>query len=521
MAARYRRSVTFVLAAGTCLSGRFRLDGCIGEGGMGVVWAATNTNTLRRVALKFLKPEGAGDRRVRRRFLREARAASAVSHPNVVEILDVLELDDGAPAMVMELLEGESLARRLRRQGRFDVAETASIMLPAMAGVGAAHAVGIVHRDLKPDNIFLAHAADGAQVVKVLDFGIAKVSVLDHEAEHTEALTGTGAVLGTPYYMSPEQVFADPVVDYRSDIWALGVILYQCLTGTRPTQAENVGQIMKIIMSGSIVPLEKVRPELPNELTTIIGRMLSSDRSARPQSLKEVCAVLRDHSDVNVATFGDPVFVNVVAAPDPSSSEIKGAAEHATLVERTADLLPTREERSSPDTRIVHDRTNPSDEDAIHDSLRTEKSLALSLSGQRLPMARRGPLFVALGVGIVVLFAVGALTRTRGPTSSVTSPSIAIEPAASTTGPRSPAVSAPEVAKAPSAATLAAAAQADSEPLVAPARPSSPPGPPLRRPQMTNGTVGATPPARPASPAASTTTTSTNAPGGLVDKPPF
>src|SRR5262249_38047907 len=152
-------------AAGALLAGRFRLVRLLGEGGMGIVWEATNINTLRRVALKMLKPTGEGDERVRRRFLREGRAASAVQHPNVVEVLDMIELEDGSPVMVMELLEGESLAHRLKRLGALPLGETASLLLPALSAVGAAHAQGIVHRDLKPHNIFLSRAPDGACIV--------------------------------------------------------------------------------------------------------------------------------------------------------------------------------------------------------------------------------------------------------------------------------------------------------------------------------------------------------------------
>ena len=521
----YSDAVGVELAEGVTLAGRFKLEACIGHGGMGVVWAATNTNTLRRVALKFLKPESASDARVRKRFLREGRAASAVRHPNVVEILDMIELEDGSPAMVMELLEGESFAQKLRRLGRFDAPEAAAILLPAIAAVGAAHAIGIVHRDLKPDNIFLSIAPDGSQQVKVLDFGIAKVSALEQEAGgQTDALTGTGAMLGTPHYMSPEQVFADEVIDYRSDIWALGIILYECLAGVRPTKAENVGQIMKIIMSGSIVPLEKLRPDLAPELTTLVRRMLSNEREERPQSLREVCDVLRGHSDVMFSTFGDPVFVNVVAARDASSGELP-------VVPRSMPTTLTGATRADPSLRssaASHGAKRSEDSSPSLTSVGTENSLGLSLSSDPPPARRRLRRYViATAVASVAMIPVGmrALRSASHATplsSNAATSAPAHAPIATTAEPAPPTPATPARIETVAAANVGATASAPTPAMakstadagVAPKKPATREPSAVRAPVLTTPTPAA-------SSAAPTTPATQRAPGGLVEKPPF
>src|SRR5215510_7676593 len=222
------------IAAGSLIGERYRLERVIGRGGMGVVWAAEDIVTQQRNALKFLK-DGVGDPDAPRRFLREARAASAVRHPNVVRTLDVLELEDGSPVLVMELLEGESLREMLRREQKIPLGELAEILVPVVSAVGTAHALGIVHRDLKPENIFLSRGPAGERVVKILDFGIAKLTALDGEAMRSTGIT-TSTVLGTPAYMAPEQVFGESDLDHRADIWALGLLLYQCLSGVLPTE---------------------------------------------------------------------------------------------------------------------------------------------------------------------------------------------------------------------------------------------------------------------------------------------
>jgi eukaryotic-like serine/threonine-protein kinase len=306
------------LVPGALIAGRFRLERSLGEGGMGVVWQAVHSVTRKPVALKFLRESATNDPRAVQRFLREARAACAVRHPIIVAVHDVLELEDGSPVMVMDLLTGETFAERLAREGAMPLAEVALIMVHVCSAVGCAHALGIVHRDLKPENIFLARAHDGSLDVKVLDFGIAKLTASEGDAAHTGATTGTGAILGTPYYMAPEQLFGERDVDHRADIWALGIILYEALVGSRPTQAANIGQIFKLVTTGGILPLAERAPNLPGRVANLVSRMLSRDRALRPADVREVLTALSHYTDES--------FVPVEAAPiraaslsDPSS----------------------------------------------------------------------------------------------------------------------------------------------------------------------------------------------------------
>ncbi len=273
------------LVAGMVVAERFRLERELGKGGMGAVWAATHMITNKMVALKFMHVKSV---EMTARFVREAQTASAVRHPNVVEIHDVIPLPDGTPLMVMEMLSGEALADKLAREGRLSPIDTAQIMAPVISAVMAAHAAGIVHRDLKPENIFLARYSHSANMLpKVLDFGIAKLVAHNTGGQNESALTRTGSVLGTPYYMSPEQVFGEKDVDTRADIWALGVILYQCLCGQRPFEGENFGQLLKAVTSGQFEPIENLAPWVPPHVRDVMVRMLR-DRQTRLADLGEV-----------------------------------------------------------------------------------------------------------------------------------------------------------------------------------------------------------------------------------------
>lgn len=270
------------LEPGTIVAGRYVLDRVVGEGGMGVVWAANHTVTGKPFALKFLKESKASDPKSQRRLVREAKAACAVRHPAVAEVLDVLELDSGAPFLVMDLLEGETLTAKLAREGTLSPDEARAIFVPVVDALRAAHEVGVVHRDLKPENVFLVRGADGTTHVKVVDFGIAKLGALADSPHVTE----TGDLVGTPLYMAPEVVFGELDVDGRADVWALGIMLYEAFAGAAPTSAATVGLTLKAITRESIRPLSEVAKDAPPELAAIVSRMLSQDRDARPSLLE-------------------------------------------------------------------------------------------------------------------------------------------------------------------------------------------------------------------------------------------
>lgn len=305
------------LSAGAVIAQHYVLERLLGEGGMGAVWSAQHQRSHAWVALKFLKEPGQPE--LVRRFVREARAANSVRHPNVIRIHDITLLDDGLPVMIMDLLEGESLAARLQRTGSIPVQELASIMVPILSAVGAAHALGIVHRDLKPDNIFLA-LRDGRVHPTVLDFGICKLTSPEAVLSDESTLTATGSVMGTPLYMAPEQIFGEPDVDARADVWALGAILYQCSTGKCPVEGENVGQLIKHIVAGTIKPLQELAPHVPPEFARVVHRMLTHDRLQRALDLREAFDTLSALTEVSAQSFGAATTLLLLAPSVPPGS---------------------------------------------------------------------------------------------------------------------------------------------------------------------------------------------------------
>jgi serine/threonine-protein kinase len=339
------RSTRADLTPGGVIGKRYRLDNELGRGGMGVVWAATHLVTRKRVAIKFVR--GPADMRsdLRRRFLREARAACAVDHPNTVEVLDVFELEDETPVMVMELLSGETLRELLEREGKLSVPRAASLLLPVTEAVAAAHAAGIVHRDLKPENIFLAGDPGQPVKVKVLDFGIAKLVVDAGGASEAEPITGTGSMVGTPCYMAPEQQLAEKDIDGRADIWALGVILYECLAGVRPVQGSGIGQVVHQLATEGIRPLVAVVPDVMPDAATLVMRMLERKRSDRPQDLREVTGLLS-------RLLGSTGPTLISGRGSPRGSEREPASQRAVDTE-SPQAVPRRASRRPWRTSVV------------------------------------------------------------------------------------------------------------------------------------------------------------------------
>jgi serine/threonine protein kinase len=291
------------------------------------------------VALKRLhgSPEAAANGTARARFLQEARAACAVEHPNVVQVLDFIELVDQPSILVMELLEGEPLASLLARGPALSARRAARLLLPVVSAVAAAHDRGIVHRDLKPANIFLHRREGGGRVVKVLDFGIAKWTsgAMAGAGPHTR----TGSTVGTPCYMAPEQATGERGVDRRADVWSLGVILYECLSGVRPIPGTNAARVVMQLMTRGIVPVEQLAPEVPPEISALVGRMLSVDPARRPQDLAEVAAVLeRTANDMGPVT--DPHRSAVLALSHGLEATEDIDAPPPKPPQRAANVLP-------------------------------------------------------------------------------------------------------------------------------------------------------------------------------------
>ncbi len=259
---------------GQILAGKFRIEQVLGRGGMGVVVAATHIQLEERVAIKFLLPEALKNAEAVRRFEREARAAVKIKSEHVARVTDVGQLETGSPYMVMEYLSGMDLGQYLERHGALTVTESADYLLQACDAIAEAHSMGIVHRDLKPANLFRIVRSDGTPSIKVLDFGISKVAA-------DNSMTMTSSMMGSPYYMSPEQMTSSKTVDHRTDIWALGVILYELLTGKVPYGGDTVPEVCAQVLTNPPPNPAELNSEVPPELSAVIARCLSKQREER------------------------------------------------------------------------------------------------------------------------------------------------------------------------------------------------------------------------------------------------
>jgi serine/threonine protein kinase len=277
---------------GSLIDNKYRVEELLARGGMGVVYAATHTVSSKRVALKWMLPALGQIKGARERFIQEACATARIAHPNIVDIYDVGS-ENGSAYLVMEYLRGETLADRMCRQ-RLPVVDAIALLMPALRGVAAAHKHGVIHRDLKPENIFLCFTEYGEELEpKVLDFGISKITT---DEVRNLALTHSGAVLGTPYYMSPEQVRGARDVDHRADIYAIGVILFEALTGERPFDAETYNELILKIATEPVPNIAVLNRELDPRLIAIVERAMARDPKDRFQDVKSLAQALEPFS---------------------------------------------------------------------------------------------------------------------------------------------------------------------------------------------------------------------------------
>lgn len=249
----------------------------LGRGGMGVVYEAVHLGLGHRVAVKFLSTSAANDEAMLARFVREARAGANVDSEHVAKVFDLGMTEDNAPYIIMELLEGDDLANVLQQREKLRIADAARFTVQAAVAMAAAHAIGVIHRDLKPENMFLLARRGGAPIVKILDFGLAKI------AHHIDsANTDTEIVFGTPKYMAPEQLRSSAETGPACDVWALGVILYQMLTGRRPFEGATFSMVASEILTKDAIPVREIRPEIPPDLARIVARCMRRDPTRRP-----------------------------------------------------------------------------------------------------------------------------------------------------------------------------------------------------------------------------------------------
>lgn len=280
--------------------GKYVVDRIIGSGGMGLVLAARHEALEELVAIKLLRPKAAGDKIHAERFAREARSMIKIKSEHVVRVLDAGTLESGAPYIVMEYLVGRDLAQILRSEGTLHYQRAADLMLQVCEAVASAHAVGVIHRDLKPSNFFVTQRADGTTLVKVLDFGISKAIGTDGIVDPT--LTETQAVFGSPTYMSPEQIRSAKHVDHRSDIWSLGVGLYEMVTGRLPFAADNVAGLLASIVADPPFYPRGFIPDLPEEFEQMLLALLAKDPKQRPQTVADFAFRLAAFATPSVET---------------------------------------------------------------------------------------------------------------------------------------------------------------------------------------------------------------------------
>ncbi len=330
------------VALGAILVGKYRIDAILGQGGMGVVARATHLHLSETVAIKFLRADIAGDDEANQRFLREAHAAWKLKNEHVARVLDVGTLDTGLPYLVMEYLEGVDLDNMLEQSQRIAPALAVEFIVQACEGLAEAHALGIVHRDVKPSNFFVTWRGDGTPLVKLLDFGISKV------ANNTDvSLTQTQSMLGTPAYMSPEQMRSARTVDARTDVWSLGAVLFELIEGTRPFEAESFSEMCVKV---AVDPPAAFTVPLPPGLTAVVQRCLEKSPDARFPSVAEVAAALAPFArDPVAASQAAERIERRLARPSMPSVPWDGKSSPAIMLPRADDpATPYPPRRTTP-----------------------------------------------------------------------------------------------------------------------------------------------------------------------------
>jgi serine/threonine-protein kinase len=322
------------MGPGSVISKKYRLVRCLGEGGMGSVWEALNLRTQRPFALKLVRGDSQIGPELRERMLREASVAGRLEHPNVIEVYDVGETEDGEPYLVMELLRGESLAELLDRRGAIDSQRAAAVGAEVAAALAAAHASGVVHRDLKPANVFLHEDAGHGRVVKVLDFGVSKLLVPESPSS-----TATGSPIGTPAYMSPEQAEGRRDVDQRTDLWSLGVMLFEMVAGRLPFDGSTAFAVVGEVLHAPIPRLASRAKDVDPRLDAIVARCLERNPARRFASARELGAELE------------------ALLPKRASAVIADFDEDATLSRKVSRAAPASEISDTATTAVVGPRT--------------------------------------------------------------------------------------------------------------------------------------------------------------------
>lgn len=388
---------------GHVVAQKYLLQRLLGAGGMGAVFEAKNQDTGRRVALKLMLASLAQHQDQVDRFLREARAASKMEHPNIVQVFDVGRDADGSFFIVQEFLQGKDLRALLDERGALSPKEARTLLAPVMSALAATHREGVVHRDIKPDNIFVAELATGERVAKLIDFGIAKLTSAGPE---NLSVTRTGAAIGTPLYMSPEQARGDRSLDGQTDIWSIGVVLFEALTGRTPFTGDSYNEVLAKILTQRAPRLDELAPGAPSDITAVVARALEPSRALRYKTMDELLEAVSGASSFS-ADVALAALRRSSVRPDAETLEAGALAAQPTIDERSA--VPIARSVATPAASVVSVsvEADPS-----------ESSPAVQMPVERRAKAPAGALIGAV-VALVAVSVVGVIAAGQRGTASV------------------------------------------------------------------------------------------------------
>jgi serine/threonine protein kinase len=433
---------------GDVLAGKYKIERVLGVGGMGVVVAAHHIALDQHVAIKFLLPEALAVPDVVARFGREARAAAKIQSEHVARVIDVGTLDSGSPYMVMEYLDGQDLHALLDDSGPLSIEKTVTHVLQACEAIAAAHALGIVHRDLKPANLFLAKRQDRQHIIKVLDFGISKT----REKEGDAQITKTSAMMGSPMYMSPEQMKATKSVDVRTDIWALGVILYELVTNDRPFPGETVAEVIANVLSEPPRPIQEIRPDVPAEYARIVHKCLEKRPENRYPTVAAFAEALATFAPVTQRMSIERIHRVLGTQMHIQMPAMEGVAQVPTLagpgpapVPAGASLPRTVPDAVAPETVELGTKRSEGLERAPKTSQTAGASTGAAATGatwsdslatgqpakpfwQKPSVAAAAIIVVMAGVGVAAMMAMGRGPTAGGTTAATTTQALAGQP---------------------------------------------------------------------------------------------